>query len=225
MDDLTLIPQWVLRVGDQSLSFNAVTLVMSWTVMAALLLFGWLVARKPTMVPGPIQSVAELLVNSFRNLSEETLGRRFGPRCFPLILTLFVFILLSNWIGMVPFLEEPTKDLNTTLVLGLLGFAVAHASAVRVKGWRAYVREYFQPFFVMFPLNVIGELAKVLSISFRLYGNIMGGSIIILVVSRLVRHLILPPLLNAFFGAFVGTVQAFVFAMLTLTYISVAIQE
>jgi len=102
---------------------------------------------------------------------------------------------------------------------------VAHATALRVKGWRAYVREYFQPFFLMFPLNVIGELAKVVSISFRLYGNIMGGSIIIYVVSGLVRQLVLPPLLNAFFGVFVGTVQAFVFAMLTLTYISVAIQD
>jgi len=74
----------------------------------------------------------------------------------------------------------------------------------------------------MAPLNIIGELAKVISISFRLFGNIMGGAIIIIVVSHMVYNLVLPPFLNAFFGLFVGTIQAFVFTMLTITYIAVA---
>jgi F-type H+-transporting ATPase subunit a len=78
--------------------------------------------------------------------------------------------------------------------------------------------------FFMLPLNLIGEIAKVVSISFRLFGNIMGGSIIILVVSYLSYSVLLPPFLNAFFGLFVGTVQAFVFTMLTLVYISVQVQ-
>jgi F-type H+-transporting ATPase subunit a len=76
----------------------------------------------------------------------------------------------------------------------------------------------------MMPLNVIGELAKIISISFRLFGNIMGGSIIILVVSYLCYSIILPPFLNAFFGLFVGTIQAFVFTMLTVVYISVQVK-
>ena len=76
----------------------------------------------------------------------------------------------------------------------------------------------------MMPLNLIGELAKVVSISFRLFGNIMGGSIIILVVSHLTYSLVLPPFLNAFFGLFVGTIQAFVFTMLTVVYISVQVK-
>ncbi|GAB4285901.1 MAG: F0F1 ATP synthase subunit A [Deferrisomatales bacterium] len=224
MTDITRVPQWIFQLGGHAFTVNATTLIMSWVVMAGLLLFAALAARRLRLVPGPLQSAAEVLVASFRTLVDETLGR-LGGAYFPLILTLFVFILLSNWLGMIPFLEEPTKDLNTTLILGIVGFVVAHVSAIRVKGFRAYARGYFQPFFFMFPLNVIGELAKVVSLSFRLYGNIMGGSIIILVVSHLVRHLVLPPLLNLFFGAFVGTIQAFVFAMLTLTYISVAIQE
>ncbi len=76
----------------------------------------------------------------------------------------------------------------------------------------------------MAPLNIIGELAKVISISFRLFGNIMGGAIIIIVVSYLVYGILLPPLLNLFFGLFVGTVQAFVFTMLTLVYIAVQVK-
>ncbi len=224
MNSLLNPPQWVFEIAGRTFAVNATTLIMSWVVMGALLIFALAVGRRPALVPSPLQSVAEVLVESFRNLVDQSLGR-LGPRYFALILTLFAFILVSNWLGMIPFLEEPTRDLNTPLVLGLLGFAVAHFTALRVKGWRAYLREYFQPFFLMFPLNVIGEFAKVVSISFRLYGNIMGGSIIIYVVSGLVRQLVLPPFLNAFFGVFVGTVQAFVFAMLTLTYISVAIQD
>jgi F-type H+-transporting ATPase subunit a len=76
----------------------------------------------------------------------------------------------------------------------------------------------------MMPLNLIGELAKIVSISFRLFGNIMGGSIIILVVSHLVYNIVLPPFLYAFFGLFVGTIQAFVFTMLTVVYISVQVK-
>jgi F-type H+-transporting ATPase subunit a len=224
MEDITRIPQWVVTVAGRELSFNATTLVMSWAVMGILVVFGILASRRPRPVPGALQSVGEILVQVFQSLVNDTLGKA-GPRYLALILTLFVFILLSNWIGMVPFLEEPTKDLNTTLILGIVGFVVAHVAAIRAKGWKPYLAGYFQPFFIMFPLNVIGELAKVVSISFRLYGNILGGSIIIVVVSYLVRHLILPPLLYAFFGVFVGTVQAFVFAILTLTYISVAVQE
>ncbi|MHB8763900.1 MAG: F0F1 ATP synthase subunit A [Deferrisomatales bacterium] len=224
MRDITRVSEWVLLVGDHRFTVNATTLVMSWVVMGLLLSFAVVAARRPALVPGPLQSAAEALVQFFRDLTDDTLGRQ-GPRYLPLILSLFVFILVSNWLGMVPFLEEPTKDLNTALTLGVLGFVVAHAAAIRANGWRGYLNEYFQPFAFMFPLNVIGELAKVVSISFRLYGNIMGGSIIILVVSHLVRYLVLPPLLNVFFGVFVGTVQAFVFAMLTLTYISVAVQE
>ncbi len=224
MESITEIAQWTVWIGRRPVVVNATTLVMTWIVMGLLLAFAALASWRRRLVPGPLQSAAEVLVGAFRSLVGDTLGER-GPRYLALILSMFVFILLSNWLGMIPFLEEPTKDLNTALILGLLGFVVAHVSAVRAKGWRAYAREYFQPFFLMFPLNVIGELAKVVSISFRLYGNIMGGSIILLVVSHLVRQILLPPFLNAFFGVFVGTVQAFVFAMLTLTYISVAVQE
>ncbi len=224
MDAITEIAQWVVPVAGLEIHLNATTLVMSWVVMVLLAAFGAAVSRRPALVPGPFQSVAEVLVEMFRNLVAETLGKR-GPRYLPLVLTLFIFILISNWLGMIPFLEEPTKDLNTTLILAAIAFLTAQVAAVRAKGWRTYLKEYFQPFAFMFPLNVIGEASKVLSMSFRLYGNVMGGSIIILVVSHLVHHLVFPPLLSAFFGLFVGSVQAFVFAMLTLTYISVALQE
>ena len=124
---------------------------------------------------------------------------------------------------MFPHLHEPTKDLNTPLSLGIMGFIIAHYAGIRSKGIGKYLKEYFEPIFFMAPLNVIGELAKVVSISFRLFGNIMGGSIIILVVSYLTYSIILPPFLNLFFVIFIGAIQAFVFTMLTVVYISVQV--
>ena len=130
----------------------------------------------------------------------------------------------SNWMGIIPKLTESTKDLNTPLSLGIIGFLIAHYSGIKAKGFKGYIKEYMEPIFIMAPVNLISELSKVISISFRLYGNIMGGYIIIHVVSDLVYSLVLPPLMLCFFGLFIGAIQAFVFTMLTIVYISVQVK-
>ncbi|MDY6909829.1 MAG: F0F1 ATP synthase subunit A [Thermodesulfobacteriota bacterium] len=224
MEELTQVWEWTLDVAGYRLVLNATTITMSLIVGGLLIVFGWAATRQKSMIPNPFQVVAEIFVESFWNLTKDALDEDMAKTYFPLICALFMFLLLCNWIGIVPWMSEPTKDLNTTLGLGILGFFLAHYAGIRTKGFAAYAKEYFQPIFFMMPLNVIGELAKVISISFRLYGNIMGGSIIILVVSHLVYGLLIPPFLYAFFGLFVGTVQAFVFTMLTLVYISVQVK-
>jgi F-type H+-transporting ATPase subunit a len=138
----------------------------------------------------------------------------------------------------VPFFEEPTRDINTPVALAVIAIGVAQISAIRVNGFRAWLAEFFEPAFrvkgiwlpnlFMFPLNVVGEIGKAISLPFRLFGNIFGGAVIILVATWLVPHLLgIPPIatpfLNFFFGVFVGTIQAFVFTMLSLTYIAVAV--
>jgi F-type H+-transporting ATPase subunit a len=218
--DITKIPQWVFEIAGYRITLNSETLIMSWIVMGILILFAVVATRRISILPGPYQTIAELMVDAFQGLVNDALDER-NRHYFPLIITLFLFLWLSNMLGVIPFLSEPTKDLNTPLAYGILGFFIAHYAGIKTKGFKAYASEYFQPMFFMAPLNIIGELSKVVSISFRLFGNIMGGAIIILVVSHLVYNLVLPPLLNAFFGLFVGTIQAFVFTMLTLVYISV----
>jgi F-type H+-transporting ATPase subunit a len=224
MGELGLVHQVIIPFFGHNLTFNLEVIVMTWIVFAALILFGALAARKGTLVPKPLQILGELLIDQLYALTEDALGKQYARTYAPLVCALFMFMLLSNWLGIIPHLEEPTKDLNTPLSMGLMGFAIAHYAGIRSKGFKAYAAEYFQPMFFMMPLNVIGELAKIVSISFRLFGNIMGGSIIILVVSYLTYSILLPPLLNAFFGLFVGTIQAFVFTMLTVVYISVQVK-
>ena len=224
MEDLGKIHQLIVHLGGTDLVFNLPTIKMTWIVISAWLVFGWFATRGKAIVPGRVQAAGELLVGQFYGLVEDTLDKEMVKTYGPLICSLFMFLVLSNWLGLFPHLEETTKDLNTPLSMGVMGFFIAHGAGIKAKGIKGYVKEYFQPLFFMMPLNVVGELAKVISVSFRLFGNIMGGSIILLVISRLTYSLILPPFLNAFFGLFAGTIQAFVFTMLTLVYISVQVK-
>jgi F-type H+-transporting ATPase subunit a len=224
MEDLGKIHQLIITIAGWELVFNLDTILMTWIAIAVLLIFGVLAARGRKPVPGRLQVIGELLIDAFYGLTEDALGKKLAKTYAPLICALFMFVLMSNWLGIIPHLHEPTKDLNTPLSLGLMGFFIAHYAGIRAKGLKEYSKAYIDPMFFMLPLNLIGEIAKVVSISFRLFGNIMGGSIIILVVSYLSFNLVLPPFLLAFFGLFVGTVQAFVFTMLTLVYISVQVQ-
>jgi len=223
MEDLGRIQQLIIHVMGQDLTFNLNVILMTWIVITALLCFGFFATRKKSMLPGPVQVVGELFISFLYGLTEDALGEELSKKYAPLICALFMFLLLSNWLGIIPHLEEPTKDLNTPLSFGLMGFVIAHHAGIKAKGLKRYLLDYCEPMFIMAPLNIIGELAKVISISFRLFGNIMGGAIIILVVSYLTYNILTPPFLNAFFGAFVGTIQAFVFTMLTVVYIAVQV--
>jgi F-type H+-transporting ATPase subunit a len=227
---------------------NILTVFNSALVMLVLFGLSILAVRKFAMVPSRAQLAVELFTGMFDNLVSSSLEletREKNRRFFPLIGTLFLYLLLSNFIGFVPthFFEEPTADINCTLGLGVMGMLIATWCAIKTKGMGGYIEELLGPMWdqpdatggakiagklsalFFFPLNVIGELAKIVSISFRLFGNIIGGSIIIIVVSNLVYNFsILAAGLDLFFIFFVGTVQAFVFTMLTLTYIAVAIK-
>jgi len=204
-------------------------------------------ARRFAKVPSRGQVLVELFVGAFDGLVSSSLEfetRKQNRAFLPLIASLFAFLVLSNFMGFIPYegFEEPTADLNCTLALGCMAVAIATYCGVKTKGAKGYFEELLGPMWVQedakgialvmgklsalffFPLNVIGELAKVVSISFRLFGNILGGGIIIIVVSHLVYYTVLPVGLQFFFIFFVGAVQAFVFTVLTLTYIAVAIK-
>ncbi|MFP6597563.1 MAG: FoF1 ATP synthase subunit a [Candidatus Hydrogenedentota bacterium] len=221
--------------------FNTlVVMTILWTVM-------WLALRSPGRIPGRGQILLEAFVAAFDDLVSSSLefAERAANRKFlPLIASLFMFLCLGNFMGFIPtsLFEEPTADINCTLALGFMAVVIATVCGVKSKGAIGYFSELLGPMWsekdaigmervlnkasalFFFPLNVISELSKVISISFRLFGNIIGGSIIIVVVSTLVFNTFIPIGLDLFFVFFVGSVQAFVFTMLTLTYISVAIK-
>ena len=224
LDELTNIHQITYQLFGYDLVFNVETITMTLIVMGLLLVFSFFATRKINIIPHSVQVVGELMVNLFYDLTKDTLDEEKAKTYFPLVFSVFLFVITSNWLGIIPMLGEPTKDLNTTLGLAILGAAIAHFSGIKTKGIGGYLKEYFEPFIFMAPLNVIDELAKVVSISFRLYGNILGGAIIILLAYKSLYSIILTPGLIFFFGLFVGSIQAFVFTMLTLVYISLKVK-
>ena len=277
------------------MTFNMVTLYMSWIVMGVLVLVFYLTTRKMSVVPGRWQLLVEMFVDAFDSLARQTLAHR-GRKYLPFIGSIFLFVWGCNMIGIIPGFEEPTRDLNTPIALAILAIGTAQVSAIVVRGFRSWWWEFFEPAFpgegltgkilggafsalfilvyglalkghlgaregmsaagrlggsvafviaavlalltaifaiqmrkvpniFMAPLNVVGEIGKSISLPFRLYGNIFGGAVIIIVLAGLLCQIILPVGLMLFFGLFVGTIQAFVFTMLSMTYIAVAIAE
>lgn len=179
-----------------------------------------------------IRYVALQYVYGFKDLVEQTL-KSAPVNHLSFILSLFTFILLCNTIQIFPWFEEPTKDLNTTLALGLISFFYVQFYSLKVNGLKAYLAELVEPFFIMLPLHIVGKVTSVISLSFRLFGNIFGGFIISSLYGKVVASSIV---LQTFalisginlgmlfvFGIFEGLIQAFVFAMLTLTYLSMEI--
>ncbi len=171
-------------------------------------------------------------VEGFADFTKQNLGLFFFNH-FSFIASLFVFIFLCNSLSVLPSLEEPTQDLNTTLALGIISFIYVQYYAIREHGFWHYMQEYTQPFLIMFPIHVIGKLATIVSISFRLFGNIFGGATIATLYFGLIQSSVLYEIIGLaigsnliitfFFGLFEGLLQAFVFAMLTLTYLSIAL--
>lgn len=182
------------------------------------------------------QSIAKFItlkyVDSFKDLVSQTL------QCAPLehvafIGSLFTFIVFCNAMSFLPYVEEPTRDLNTTLALGLISFFYVQGYSMQHKGVFNYFADFTQPFFLMLPLNIIGTLTSIISLSFRLFGNIFGGYVISNLVLQALESSLLFQTIGLFtgfnlaisiiFGLFEGIIQAFVFAMLTLTNLSMEI--
>ncbi|MFT6765311.1 MAG: F-type H+-transporting ATPase subunit a [Alteromonas naphthalenivorans] len=208
------------------------TIIATWVVLIVILLLiviGRLVFKnKKSRVRYALITATE----GFMDLCTQTLGT-FNFHHFSFVFALFIFILICNTISLLPYLEEPTADLSTTLALGTLSFLYANYYAIKAQGIKEYIKEFFQPFFIMFPLNVVGKLASIISISFRLFGNMLGGSVIAnIYTSSVSSHWVgilanfcgFNLLMAFFFTIFAGSIQAFVFAMLSLTYLSLGIQ-
>ncbi len=203
--------------------FNADTLFNTLLVCLLLLMFA-LVLRSQLQpgVPSPLQNATEAVVEFVGGFANQTMEGR-GISLAPLAITLFVFLLIANWIGLVPRLKSPTNDWNTTLGLALMSFFLVQFYSIRRRGLGGFLKHLFlQPPY--FPLSVIDELAKPVTLSFRLYFNIFVGELLLTLIVILVPPWVswLPGAVWTLFSLFVGVVQAFIFTVLTVSYIAVA---
>jgi F-type H+-transporting ATPase subunit a len=217
------------------------TLIASWTVIIVLGLTAFFVGRNPQLAPRKLQNLFEMLFDFVLGFMEQTLGSRaLAIRYFPLIATIFLFIFTSNLFDFLPFfgsvgirhggefipLYRPVNtDLNVTLALAIIAvFSIEIAGIVALGAWR-YAGKFFNfksvlGFFVGI-IEFVSELSRFISFSFRLFGNVFAGEVLLSVVALFVPYFLPVPLMA--FELFVGFVQAAVFAMLTLFFIKLAV--
>jgi F-type H+-transporting ATPase subunit a len=203
---------------------------MAWFVMAVLIGVSYLATRRLEAVPGPLQNVMEVVIEGFGGLLDQIVGPK-GRRYLPLIATAGLFILVGNLLGFVPGLVPPTANLNTTVALAVTIFISYHYFGIKEQGIVAYLRHFCGPILwlapIMFPIELIGHVARPISLSIRLFGNIFGEesvviillSLIWLVIPYAIYLLIMVPL-----GLFTSAVQAFIFIMLAMVYIAGAVE-
>jgi F-type H+-transporting ATPase subunit a len=196
------------------------TLMVGWLTVVIILILAKYLTSKMSIRPNGKQNVAEFIVELIHGQIEPMLPNE-GWRFLPFIATIFIYIGFSNLISLIPGLASPTGDLNTTLGLALTVFLVVQYEGMREYGVWGYIKSFAEPVIFLLPINVIGELAKPISHSFRLFGNVVGGGIIITLVYQAAPALIPVPL-HAWFGFFVGLIQALIFGMIAIAYISVA---
>ncbi len=197
-------------------------LLWTWIVMAILSIASFLLTRNLEKIPRGAQHLVEAAVDGISNLVSGDLGPE-GKVFVPLILMVTSFVFLSNLISVVPGAFSPTEDLTTTVVLATIVFVVGHVAAIVKKGFFTWLKGFFEPYWFLFPINIVGEISQVLSHSFRLYGNIFGGGILLGIVYMLVPY-VLPVPLMAWFGVLMGAIQTAVFTMLAIAYIQMKLE-
>ncbi len=222
---------WIVTIGNTDLLFNPKTLIMTWITMALVVLFAVSATRNMSMRrPRGAQNVLEIVYEFIRGLVFDNMDPKKGEGLLSIVVTYFIFILFSNLIGLVPTLGSPTADYNTTMALALCTFALIYIFGLRYKGL-GYFKHYVKPYVFFLPINIIEDLAKPITLTFRLYGNIFAGEVLIAVLLGLLggwAH-VFGGFLASFawlcFSIFVGCIQAFIFTMLSIAYVSQAVAE
>ncbi|OGG86160.1 ATP synthase F0 subunit A [Candidatus Kaiserbacteria bacterium RIFOXYB1_FULL_46_14] len=244
-----LAPEVLTTVGGLPITS---TLLTVWLTMVVLLIASFFGTRRLKLVPGGFQNALELLIGSVYDYIKDVLeSEKLAKRFFPLIMTIFLFILAMNWMGLlpgvdsigiyseveshgeaasklVPFFHPPATDLNITIAFALVAFVAIELAGVTLLGvWKyggKFINFHSPLAFVIGLIELLSEMARLISFSFRLFGNIFAGKTLLMVVMFLATPYVLPVPLIAY-ELFVGFIQAFIFAILTLYFIKIAIEE
>jgi len=199
------------------------TILSTWLVMAVLVLISYLITRRlstsVTLSRG--QNLLEVLVTALQNQIREVSQQNPGPY-LPFVGTLFLFIAMSNLLAILPGYRPPTASLSTTAALATCVFVAVPLFGIASQGIGNYLKQYLQPSVFILPFNIIGELSRTLALAVRLYGNMMSGAVIGMILLGFVPLFV--PVLMQLFGLLTGMIQAYIFAMLAMVYIASATQ-
>lgn len=246
--EISLAAEPIFHIGSFEVTNSLLT---AWIVVAFLIIVSLVLKKKIAKVPKGMQNLFESIFEYFIKVMDSVTGsRKMSTKFFPLVTTIFIFVLLNNWIGLVPgvgtigfhemhnghevfvpIFRAGSADLNFTLAVAIIAVAATHFFGIVVLGFSKHISKFVNlksiikdpvMFFVGI-LEIVGEIAKTISFSFRLFGNIFAGEVLLTVVAILVPYV--APLPFLFLEIFVGLIQAVVFAMLTLVFLSLQTAE
>jgi F-type H+-transporting ATPase subunit a len=228
MNTVVLVAGGGVSVGEHlewhvlGLTFNADTIISTGIAAAIVLLFGLYLARTAsTGVPSGLQLAFEAVTEQVERQIETNMSIRTAPFVVPLAISLFFFILISNWLSILPhaweeYVRPPTADVNLTFALSFFVIILVHITGVRVNGKR-HLKHVFAP------LNVMEEISRPFTLSLRLFGNMLAGTVMVGVIALLPSAVNwLPTTLWKLFDLFIGLLQALIFALLTILYFGFA---
>ncbi len=233
--DQTIFYKIPMEVFGKSFTIDIdMTLVGTWILMIFMYLFFKNITKdfNGNLKMTRMQNMVEILVKALRD-QIESMMRRKGDRFIPLIGSLFVFIIISNWSALIPipfFIDgdihwylPPTGSISTTAALSIVVMSSVVIFGMMKNGIFRYFKRFFEPVFILFPLNVLGEISSGVALAIRLYGNIMSTSLLAGIVFILAPF-ILPGLINIY-GLLAATIQPYIFSVLAIVYISAGIGE
>ena len=213
-------------IGFGSFAHHNPHVVYSWVLMGILIILGILTSKSVQMIPGKGQNLMEIIISGIEDFMVETIGEE-GRWLFPLAATVFLYVFIGNLLGIIPGFFPPTANLNTTASCALVVFVFTHVIGIKYHGAR-YIKHFLGPVWWMAPLifiiEIIGHFARILSLSFRLFGNMMGHEIVLAILFAL-AGLFLAPLPILVLGIFVSFVQGFVFFLLSIIYFQGAMEH
>jgi F-type H+-transporting ATPase subunit a len=200
--------------------------IYSWFVILLLIIFAVLATRKIEMIPTKAQNFFEIVISGMEEFMVDVTGEE-GRWFFPIIATIFIYIATCNLLGLVPGFYPPTASINTTAACAIPVFLFTHFIGIKYHGIK-YVKHFLGPVWwlipIILPIEIIGHLARILSLSFRLFGNITGHELVLAILFMLAGAFFAPLPIMAM-GIFVSFVQAFVFFLLSTMYFAGAMEE
>ncbi len=214
MRKIEVFPETVFSMGPVHVSETVVT---TWLVMSIIAVTAWFLTRRLELKPSLHQEIVESLFEAVENTIRDVLP--IDPwLALPVLGTMWIFIGFSNLTGLLPGLKTPTADINTTFAFAVISFSLTHVYGIMTEGLRGYLGHYREPTLLLLPIHLMAEVTRTVALAVRLFGNMLSGEMIALILLGIVGFLV--PIPFAMLHIIIGLIQAYIFGVLTLVFIA-----
>jgi len=214
MKHFNIFPETIFSLGPVSITDTVLT---TWVVMAVIIIVVYIFTRNLSIKPTVFQEVLEAVLEAMEKTVKDMLP--VDPwLVIPILGTLWIFIGFSNMAGLIPGLTTPTADLNTTFSFAIISFSMAHIFGIKTQGFMEYLSHYKEPAWILLPFHLIAEVTRTIALAIRLFGNMLSGDMIALILLGVVGFLV--PVPFSLLHIIIGLIQAYIFGVLTLVFIA-----